>query len=152
MEYIACYLKGTSDLGLSVKPDISKSFEYFSDADYCGNWSRSFAKINPYTAKSRSGSIISYAGCPIIWVSKLQTHVATSTTMAEYIALSLALRDVIPIMELMDELKDHGYELISTEPIVYCKEFEDNSGALEITRLPKMRPCTKAINVIYHHF
>ena len=72
--------------------------------------------------------------------------------MAEYIALSSALRDVIPIMELMDELKDRGYDLISTEPIVYCKAFEDNSGALEIARLPKMRPRTKAINVIYHHF
>ena len=55
-------------------------------------------------------------------------------------------------MELMDDLKDRGYDLISTDPIVYCKAFEDNSGALEITRLPKMRPRTKAINVIYHHF
>ena len=55
-------------------------------------------------------------------------------------------------MELMDELKDRGYELISTEPKVYCKAFEDNSGALKIARLPKMRPRTKAINVIYHHF
>ena len=72
--------------------------------------------------------------------------------MAEYIALSSALQDVIPIMELMDELKDRGYELISTKPKVYCKSFKDNSGALEIARLPKMRPRTKAINVIYHHF
>ena len=56
------------------------------------------------------------------------------------------------IMELMDELKDRGYDLISTEPIVYCKAFEDNSGALEIARIPKMRTRTKAINVIYHHF
>ena len=138
MEYIARYLKGTSDLGLSFKPDISKSFECFADTDYCGNWYRSFAETEPSTAKSRSGWIISYAGCPIIWASKLQTHVATSTTMAEYIALSSALRDVIPIMELMDELKDRGYDLISTEPIVYCKAFEDNSGALEIARLPNL--------------
>ena len=152
VEYIARYLKGTSDLGLHFKPDTSKSFECYADADYCGNWSRSFAETDPSTAKSRSGWIIMYAGCPIIWASKLQTHVATSTTMAEYIALSAALRDVIPIMELMDELRDRGYELISTEPIVYCKAFEDNSGALEIARLPKMRPRTKAINVIYHHF
>ena len=82
----------------------------------------------------------------------MQTHVATSTTMAEYIALSSALRDVIPIMELMDELLGRGYSLVSAEPRVYCKAFEDNSGALEIARLPKMRPRTKAINVIYHHF
>ena len=82
----------------------------------------------------------------------MQTHVATSTTMAEYIALSQALRDVIPVMELLDEFLARGYTLVSTKPKVYCKAFEDNSGALKIARLPKMRPRTKAINVIYHHF
>ena len=112
MEYIARYLKGTSDLGLSFKPDIPKFFECFSDVNYCGNLSRSFAETDPSTAKSCSGWIISYAVCPIIWESKLQTHVATSTTMAEYIALSSALRNVIPIMELTNELKDRGYVLI----------------------------------------
>ena len=55
-------------------------------------------------------------------------------------------------MELIDELKDHAYDLISSEPIVYCKAFEDNSSALDIARLPNIRPRTKSINVIYHHF
>ena len=72
--------------------------------------------------------------------------------MDEYIDLSSAICDVITIMELMDEFNDRGYDLISTKPIVYCKAFEDNSGALEITCLPKMCPGTKVINVIYHHF
>ena len=72
--------------------------------------------------------------------------------MAEYIALSLALRNVIPIMELMDNLKDPGYDLISNNTIVYFNSFEDNSGATEITLLPKMRQHTKKINIIYHHF
>ncbi len=34
-----------------------------------------------------------------------------------------------------------------TEPHVYCKVFEDNSGALELAKLPKMQPCTKHINM-----
>ena len=67
------------------------------------------------------------------------------------IALSSVLHDGIPIMELMDKLKDRGYDLISTKIIVYCKTIEDKSGALEIARLPKIRTRTKAINVIYHH-
>ena len=37
-------------------------------------------------------------------------------------------------------------------PRVYCKAFEDNSGALEMARFPKMRPRTKHINIKYHHF
>ena len=35
---------------------------------------------------------------------------------------------------------------------MYCKAFEDNSGALELARAPKMRPRTKHINLVYHHF
>eukprot|EP00957_Ditylum_brightwellii_P087858 6690782-Ditylum_brightwellii.AAC.1 len=33
-----------------------------------------------------------------------------------------------------------------------CKVFEDNSGALELARVPKMRPRTKHINIVMHHF
>ena len=52
VEYIFRYLKGTSGLGLSFKPDISKNFGCFADADYCGNWSRSLTKTDPSLAKS----------------------------------------------------------------------------------------------------
>ena len=38
---------------------------------------------------SRTGFVISYAGCPIYWASKLQTEIALSTTEAEYMALSI---------------------------------------------------------------
>jgi hypothetical protein len=38
------------------------------------------------------------------------------------------------------------------EPSVYCKVFEDKSGALELARLPKIRPRTKHINVCCHQF
>ena len=35
--------------------------------------------------------------CPVHWVSKLQSEVAISTLEAEYIALSTAMRDLIPL-------------------------------------------------------
>ena len=44
VEYIGPYLKGTSELGISFNPDISKSFECFADADSFVNWSHSFTK------------------------------------------------------------------------------------------------------------
>ena len=37
-------------------------------------------------------------------------------------------------------------------PRVHCTVFEDNSGALELARLPKMRPRTKHISQAFHHF
>jgi hypothetical protein len=139
-------------LGLKFRPNESKGFECYCDADFAGNWNKDFAQHDPSTAKSRSGWVIFYARCPIIWASKLQSQVALSTTEAEYIAMSMALRDVIPIMELMNEFRERNFKVICTQPQVYCKVFEDNSGALELARLPKLRPRTKHINVCYHHF
>ncbi len=78
--------------------------------------------------------------------------VALSTTEAEYIALSNALYNVIPIMEQVKEMKSCKFDVISILPYVCCKAFEDNSGALELARLPKMRSRTKHIAVCYHHF
>ena len=150
--YLVRYLKRTRDLGLKFKPDSTYGFECYCDADFSGNWLKFLAHLDPSTAKSRSGWVIFYAKCPIIWASKLQTQVALSTTEAEYIAMSMALRDVIPVMELLREMRELGHPVICTEPTVYCKVFEDNSGALELARMPKLRPRTKHINVCYHHF
>ena len=35
---------------------------------------------------------------------------------------------------------------------VKCKLFEDNKGAIELAKAPKIRPCTKHIALKYHHF
>jgi hypothetical protein len=66
--------------------------------------------------------------------------------------MSQSLREVIPIMFLVQEMCEKGFQVICTKPYIYCKVFEDNSGALELARLPKLHPCTKHINVCYHHF
>ena len=66
--------------------------------------------------------------------------------------MTQALRDIIPVMNLLQEMREREFRVICNEPYVYCKVFEDNSGALELARLPKLRPRTKHINVCYHHF
>jgi hypothetical protein len=55
-------------------------------------------------------------------------------------------------MQLVRELNDKDITTYSDVPKVYCKAFEDNIGALEIARTHKMRPRTKHMNLIYHHF
>jgi len=51
----------------------------------------------------------------------------------------------IPMLELAN-----GFNMCSTKPTVYCRDFEDNSGALEIAKVPKTRPRTKHINIKNH--
>jgi hypothetical protein len=150
--YLVRYLKNMCDLGLKFKPDPKKGFECYRDANFSRNWNKAFASVDHSTAKSQSGWIIFYAGCPISWASKLQSQVALSTTEAKYIAMSQSLRDVIPVMSLLQEMREQDYQVICTKPHVYCKVFEDNSGALELARLPKLCLRTKHINVCYHHF
>jgi hypothetical protein len=149
---IGRYLQGTRNKGIVLDPVASKSFECWADADFSGNWKPETAHNDPITAKSRSGWIITYANCPITWTSKLQTLTALSTTEAEYIALSSALRDQLPLMDLLKEVVKYGIDLNVKPSRIFCKCFEDNAGALELARLPKLRPRTKHINVCYHHF
>ena len=92
-----------------------------------------------------------YAGCPIGWCSKLQTEIALSTMEAEYIALSQAMRSVIPLIQLMDELK----ELIpfyNPTPEIRCKLFEDNRSCIIVAESARLTPRTKHIAIKYHHF
>jgi hypothetical protein len=66
--------------------------------------------------------------------------------------MSQALHDVIPVMNLLWEKREGHFKVICIGPYVYCKVFEDNAGALEFARLPKLRPRTKHINICYYHF
>ena len=124
----------------------------FADADFCGLYNPETALYDPVTAKSCSGYVVKYMSCPIVWANKLQTETALSTTEAEYISCSEALRTVIPIMDLLDEAKTHGIGVAAPKTKVLCKLFCDNSGAVELMRLPKFRPRTKHINTKLHHF
>ncbi len=94
------------------------------------------------------GCIITYAGCPMHWTSKMQTEIALSTTEAEYIALSQSMREVLPIMWLLEEAKQHGVPVLNARPKVHCKVFEDNAGAIEIANVPKMRPRIKHLQML----
>jgi hypothetical protein len=67
------------------------------------------------------------------------------------VALSTALRDVIPVIDLLKEMQDHGYNVDRT-PSIKCKLFEDNSGAFEQAKTAKYRPRTHRINATWHHF
>ena len=55
-------------------------------------------------------------------------------------------------MRMMEELRARDILPTNYVPRIYCKAFEDNSGALELARTPKLRPRTKFINCKYHHF
>jgi hypothetical protein len=149
--WIGRYLLATRDKGMILKPN-GESFDVSVDADFTGNWDPSEAASDCDTARSRHGYIITYAGCSITWRLVLQTEVALSSTESEVIGLSEALRATIPLIELLKELKAYGYPIADTVPKIHCKVYEDNSGALEIATVFKLRPRTRHLNTRFHHF
>ena len=55
-------------------------------------------------------------------------------------------------MGLLMEAQEQGLHVSDLPPRIHCTVFEDNRGALELARLPKIHPRTKHINQLYHHF
>jgi hypothetical protein len=152
VKWLGRYLKGTRNKGIIYNPKHDSSFDVYVDANFAGDWNRHDCAEENYTAKSRHGYLIMYAGCPMLWTSRLQTEIALSSTESEFIGLSDSVRVVITIMELMKELHQLKVPIPTLRPTLHAKIFEDNSGALEIAKVPKMRPRTKTLNIKYHHF
>ena len=94
------------------------------------------------------------ANCPIIWVSKLQTTVATSTMESEYTAMSMALRACIPLLAVIESvsggLKYEKHKLLTFKATIH----EDNQGALILANLEDGRftPRSKFYAIKLHWF
>jgi hypothetical protein len=147
---IVRYLKGTRDRGYILRPNETPSIDCYADADFAGAWTLETSD-NPTSVKSRTGYLIMFAGCPILWSSKLQSEIALSTTEAEYIALSQAMRDLIPLRTIMREMAEvFGYTV--QQATTHSTVFEDNKGCVDLVAAPTMRPRSRHISIKYHHF
>ena len=88
--WLACYLKGTRDLGITYhgnlpSKEINKLISY-SDADWAGDST---------SRKSRSGYTLQINGGPVEWYSKGQTIISTSSCMSETIAAVEAAKAIV---------------------------------------------------------
>ena len=144
------YLIKTSDKSIIMRANSDTGLVCYVDADFAGMWTVSEGS-DPENCLSRSGCVIQYASCPVLWFSRLQSEIALSTTESEYIALSTAMRDVIPMMHLLKEMSI-VFDLEEFKPIVQCKVFEDNNSCISVATSPKLTPRTKHISLKYHHF
>lgn len=80
------------------------------------------------------------AHCTISQSSRKQCSVAKSTTEAEYVALSQATQEAMWMRQLISD--------IGCKPQEPTNMYEDNQGAIEISRNPKFHLRTKHITII----
>ena len=64
----------------------------YADADFAGLWGHEDPQ-DPICARSRTGFVVTFANCPLLWVSKIQIEIALSTLYSEYVAFSHSVRE-----------------------------------------------------------
>ena len=153
VRWLGPYLLHSRKKGMRFRADMTRGLEVFVDASFEGNWDMKDAQTGDRdTTRSRHGYIILYYGCSLIWKSQLQMEIALCSTESEYTGLSYALREAIPLMALLKELKEQCFPVDQTKASIQCKVFEDNSGAIEVATNHKWHPRTKHLNCRLHHF
>ena len=105
------------------------------DADFAGLWN---VKHNddPVSSKSRTGFVMFIANCPMIWQSKLQVETALSTTEAEVVAFSQAMRELIWLRRLTVDVASTLGCGLKNEVEIKSTVFEDNNGAFALAHKP----------------
>ena len=152
LKRIGRYLRGTKERGMIIRPSDDLKLDLYVDADFAGLWNSEDAN-DPTSVKSRTGYVITLGGVPVLWGSKLQSEISLSTTEAEFIAASMAMRQLLPVREVMEELTEHFKIERSAESTISIV-WEDNNGALTMmnSSYPKMTPRTKHIACKYWWF
>jgi hypothetical protein len=156
IERIGRYLKGTIEKGLILKPNLKETtfkIDVYVDAAFASGWGTELGS-NPDSVKSRTGYIIEVMGCSVIWCSKLQPCIATSTMESEYTALSMALRAAIPLIAVTTSI-NKGLNFTATKFLQFkATVHEDNMGALKLANLEPGRntPRSKFYALKLHWF
>ncbi|GJX58475.1 hypothetical protein Tco_0289865 [Tanacetum coccineum] len=134
VKWILKYLRGTTNVGLVYGTNRGNHVDVtgFVDSDYAKD---------PDKGRSITGYAFLVQGCVVSWKATLQHVVALSTTEAEYMALTEAVKEAIWLRGLLEEL---GVELNTVA--VNC----DNQGAIHLSRNHVFHERTKHINVRYH--
>ena len=149
MKQIIWYLKGTCNKGYILCLSKEKWLDCYIDVDFAGMWDTANSD-DPSSVKYRTGYVIMFANCPVLWVSKLQMEIALLTMEAEYIALSQAMHNTIP-MQAVDETASITNLKIG-KAITHSKIFKDKMGCIELVNAPMMQPRVQHIAIKYHHF
>ncbi|CAM8895916.1 unnamed protein product [Rhodiola kirilowii] len=134
VKWMLRYIKGTLDKGLLFGGDqlTSEIVEGFVYSDYAGSVD---------IRKSQTGLVFTVFGTVVSWKANLQKVVALSTTEAEFIAITEAVKEALWLKGIMAEL-GHGQECV--------KVHSDTQGAIHLSKHQVFHERSKHIDVRMH--
>jgi hypothetical protein len=132
--HILHYLNKTKNKYILYQGKSNEGLATYTDADWAGDVD---------TRHSRSGYVTTFAKGATSWSSKEQKTTATSTTEAEYMALSYACKQTAWCRKLLSYLEED-----MSKPSVI---FIDNTGAYHHTIRDQTEARLKHIDISYHY-
>ena len=133
-KHVLRYLQGTIGYGLRYAANVDLSLEGYADADWAGS---------AVDRKSTSGCCFTLGSTMVSWCRRKQSSVALSTAEAQYIALSVAVREVVWLQKLLTNLFDHEMDPIT----IHC----DNQSYVKLYDNPVFHDKSKHIEIKYHY-
>jgi hypothetical protein len=128
------YLAATRNYGLTYRGNgEGTSIECYPDA--------SLGMNDPH-GESTSGYVIYLFGDLISWRTKKQSHVALSSAEAEFVAMSLACRELANVNEMCRSIFK-----LELKPII----FRDNKAAIELAQTEESKTLKHLVNLCYHY-
>ncbi|MBW0536602.1 hypothetical protein O181_076317 [Austropuccinia psidii MF-1] len=136
IKHLLRYVKYTCTLGITYTNSEATEpvLQGWADADYA-NYKKD--------RKSISGTIVTVFGNLVSWMSKKQSIVAQSTTEAEFVSMNVCSKQ----MRWIANLLVMDIKVMMNQPILY----NDNSGAVTISKQANLNPNTKHIEVQYQY-
>lgn len=133
VKWLLRYVKGSLEVGLKFTAGSNKvGITGFVDSDFAGDLDK---------RRSSTGYLFMLCGGPISWKSHLRSIVALSSTEAEYIAATEAMKETIWLRGLLNEP-----EVLEGEVVLYC----DNQGAIQLCKNSVYHERTKHVDVRFH--
>jgi hypothetical protein len=132
------FVLDTSTLGLRIEPkcpdgELTWDLVVYSDSDWAGD------KDN---RRSVSGFVMFLCSVPIVWRSKQQKSVALSSSEAEFVAVSEAVKEVVFVLQVLESMG------ISVKTPVTVRV--DNMGAIFMTENSSSGTRTRHVDTRWH--
>nr|GEV96682.1 retrovirus-related Pol polyprotein from transposon TNT 1-94 [Tanacetum cinerariifolium] len=120
------------DVGLVFEHESSQWIEGYCDSDYAGDLDK---------RRSTTCYVFTLAKAPVSWKSTLQSTTALSTTEADYMAMTEAVKEAIWLQGLLGE---HGIKQ------KFVTMHSDSQSAIHLAKNQVYHARTKHINAWYH--
>ena len=97
--------------------------------------------------------MVTFANCPLLWVSNIKLDIGLSTLHSRYMALSRSVRVLLQLKILIKEVIDNlGIDSGKLKFVSSSTVYVDTNGAISVSTSPRMTTASKSIVVKYHWF